>query len=329
MIFDGGSCAVSPTGELLARAASFREDMVIVDTDAGPASCELLADEMARLAEALRLGLHDYVRKGDFRGVVVALADDLNSAVVATLAVEAVGSQSVRALALPGRDGSGETTAEVRQLAEDLGLALDVLPIEPVYRKLESLLGGALAGRLPEDEIHARVRANVLATCAETAGCLVLVPSSKSDLALGRCVPVGGAPGAMAPIGDLFERDVCQLAERLNAGGARIPGRMLAGARETRTDERLGEILRRYIEKNRLADPIVGEGFDAETVRDVIRRVDCAEYKRKQAPVVLKVTSRAFGAGRRMPVARRYAWPVDRIEKTDQPTHSNGVCEDA
>jgi NAD+ synthase (glutamine-hydrolysing) len=320
MIFDGGSCAVAPTGELLARAASFREDLLVVDTNGGRARCEPLADEMGRLAEALTLGLRDYVTKGGFRGVVVGLDGGPGSAVAAALAADAVGSQSVRALALPSRHSSDRALACIRRLAENLGLALEVLPVEPVHRALSSLLGNALSGQAKEraaTELPARVCGGVLAACASACGCLVLASANKTDLALGRCTPADSMLGALAPIGDLFQQDVLRLARHVNAGARRIPEEMLTAApekerggdgahpREFSPRDRVDGILRRYIEEGRMADQIAEHGFDSQTVYSTIRQADRAEHKRKQAPVVLKVSSRAFGAGRRMPVARR------------------------
>jgi NAD+ synthetase len=322
MIFDGSSCVHSPTGELLARAASFKEDLLVVDTGGPPGRCEPLGDEWTRLSEALKLGLRDYVVKGGFPGVVLGLAGDLGSAVVAVLAADALGPENVRALIMPRGQSEDLALQHCLQLTDNLRIRPELLRIEPVLQAARAVLQGtpgAPTGDFATAEIPACLRATLLSILGTAGDRLPLVPVNKTDLALGRCAPAFSVCGALAPIGDVFRSDIARLAERLNAGEERIPVEMLATWRKpfesrfrsdddvVRLDERLDEILSRHVEHGHTAGQIAAEGFDAETVRRGVRQVARAEQFRRQAPTVLEVSTRAFGPGRRMPVARGYA----------------------
>lgn len=318
MVFDGSSCAVSLTGKMLGRAASFKEDLLVIDTSAGAGRCEPLDDEMTRLTEALKLGLRDYVRKSGFHGVALGLAEDLESAVVAALAVEALGAEQVSAVAMPGPPDGDVPPRQCIRLADNLGIELQVLPFRHVVDATKSLVAGSLNALAEEPataEISACLRAAVLSVLAGTDERLPLVPVNKTDLGLGRCVPVAGA---LAPLGDLLSRDVVRLAEHLNTAGERIPRGTTENWQESQPnseqsgkgppsrDEQVDEILSRHIEQGQTARQIAAEGFDSQLVDETLRRLDRAEHRRSQAPTVLQVSDRAFGSGRRMPVARYY-----------------------
>ena len=306
MIFDGGSCVVSAAGEVLARAAGFREDLLLVDTDAAGGRCETLGDEMTRLAEALKLGLADYVRKGGFAGALVGLDGDVGSAVVATLAADALGSGKVRAVA--ACSGADEkASAEVRRLADGLGIELEPVPPEAMRRAVEALSAAGSVAPTPSPEVHARLCGDVLSLRAEAAGRLALAAADKTDLALGRPGAADTITAALAPIGDVLRRDVLRLAEHLNAGRERIPRRMLQAARPPAGGgPAVDEIIEQYVEGGRTVEQMARDGIDGGLAEQTVRRVDRAERRRTRAPLVLKVTARAFGLGRRMPVARRY-----------------------
>jgi NAD+ synthetase len=317
MVFDGGSCAVSPTGELLGRAASFKEDLLVIDTSAGAGRCEPLGDEMTRLTEALKLGLRDYVRKADFHGVVLGLAEDLESAVVAALAVESLGPEHVCAVAMPDSSNGNRPPRHCTRLADHLGIELQVLPIARVLGTTKSLLQGSLSRWCEEPaggEIPALLGAAALSVAADTSGRVPLVSASKTDLALGRFVPVRGA---LAPVGDVFSTDVVRLAKHLNTAGEKVPRSIVERWPGSRADavlnqsppQQLDEILSRHIEQGQTAAEIAAEGFDSQRVDQTLRQSDRAEHSRRQAPTVLQVSDRAFGFGRRIPVARRYPWP--------------------
>jgi NAD+ synthase (glutamine-hydrolysing) len=323
LIFDGGSCVFSPKGEVLARAASFREDMLVVDTDS-PGRCEPVKDEIARLSEAIKLGLRDYVVKCGFRSVVLGLSGGIDSAVVGTLAADALGPRNVLGLAMPSRYSSDHSLTDARDLARNLGIQFQVVPVEGMHAAYEKALGDLLPpgeGReVAHENVQARIRGNIVMAVSNARGHLSLATGNKSELSTGYCTLYGDMAGGLAPIGDVLKTVVYRLAEQLNreAGSERIPGSSIAKppSAELKPNQfdqdklppydLLDDILQRYVEEDQTAEQIIAEGFDAATVRRVVRMVDAAEYKRKQAPPVLKVTGRAFGSGRRMPIAQRY-----------------------
>ena len=323
LIFDGGSCAVAPSGERLGRAASFREDLLVVDLDAPPGRVEPLAGEMPRLSEALKLGLRDYVAKCGFRSVVLGLSGGIDSAVVATLAADALGPENVHALAMPSRYSSDHSLADAAALAESLGIHHEVIGIEPMHAAFEKALRQVLSApgaQTAAENIQARVRGTLVMAASNAFGYLALATGNKSELSTGYCTLYGDMAGGLAPLGDVLKTTVYGLARQLNdeAGGERIPAGTLTKppSAELKPDQvdqdklppydLLDEILRRYIERDETAEQIVAGGLPAHEVRRVIGMVDAAEHKRQQAPPVLKVTTRAFGTGRRMPIAQRY-----------------------
>jgi len=323
LIFDGGSCAVSSAGQITARAASFREDVLFVDLAGTPGRCEPLGDETGRLCEALKLGLRDYVAKCGFDSVVLGLSGGIDSAVVAVLAADAIGPEHVHALAMPSRYSSKHSLADAHELADNLGIGLDEVPIETIHKAFEQVLARTLSAEgseLAAENIQARIRGNLVMACSNACGHLALATGNKSELSTGYCTLYGDMAGGLAPIGDVLKTTVYRLAQYINAaaGTDRIPASTLTKppSAELKPDqvdqdklppyELLDAILSRYIERDLTAEQIVAEGYDAATVTSVVRMVDLSEYKRKQAAPVLKVTARAFGSGRRMPIAQRY-----------------------
>jgi NAD+ synthase (glutamine-hydrolysing) len=322
LIFDGASCLVAADGRVLARAASFREDLLVVDSADGGRT-EPLGEEMARLSGALKLGLADYVHKCGFAKAVLGLSGGIDSAVVAVLAAEALGPGNVLALAMPSRYSSPESLEDAQAVAKAAGIELRVLPIEPVHLAYGQVLGETMpvgACDATEENIQARIRGNLIMAHSNRYGGLALATGNKSELSTGYCTLYGDMAGALSPIGDVLKTVVYKLAEQLNAEGGRrrIPQRVFdkPPSAELKPNQRdqdklppydvLDEVLKRYIEQDRTAEQIIAEGFDGETVRRVVAMVDAAEFKRRQASPVLKVTSRAFGSGRRMPIAQRY-----------------------
>jgi NAD+ synthase (glutamine-hydrolysing) len=322
LIFDGGSCIVGPSGKVLARAASFREDLLVADLDGG-GQVAPAGEEMEQLSAALKLGLADYVHKCGFRSVVLGLSGGIDSAVVAALAADALGAGNVLALALPSRYSSAHSLEDAKALADNLGIELRVLPIEAVHAAYSQVLGATMplgACDATEENIQARIRGNLVMAHSNKYGHLAVATGNKSELSTGYCTLYGDMAGALSPIGDVLKTVVYKLAEQLNAesGSERIPRRVFekAPSAELKPNqydqdklppyELLDEILKRYIEQDRTARQIIAEGFDAAVVQRVVQMVDGAEFKRRQAAPVLKVTSRAFGSGRRMPIAQRY-----------------------
>ena len=320
LVFDGGSCVVGADGAVIARAASFAEDLLMVDLPGGGRR-EPVGEPIERLAEALKLGLRDYVRKCGFSSVVLGLSGGIDSAVVAALAAEALGPENVIAIAMPSRYSSDHSVADAEELAANLGLQFRTVPIEPMHAAFERSLGETLdgpAGELAAENIQARVRGNIVMACSNAEGHLALATGNKSELSVGYCTLYGDMCGGLAPIGDLLKTTVYELGRHLNGSGAAIPENIFAKPPSAELkpgqvdQDKLPEydvldaILAEYIERDRTAEEIIAAGQDAETVRRVVAMIDMAEYKRKQSAPALKVTRRAFGVGRRMPIAQGY-----------------------
>jgi len=321
LIFDGASMAVAPDGTVLGRCGQFREDLLVVDTDGRPGRVEPVGADVVQLAAALKLGLRDYVAKCGFRSVVLGLSGGVDSAVVAALAADALGPENVLALVMPSRFTAEESLADARRVARNLGIGLVEVPIEPVHATYERIFSQHLPADRPsttDENIQARIRGNLVMAFSNAAGHLPLATGNKSELATGYCTLYGDMNGGLSVIGDVPKTMVYRLARHLNeTAGGRIPQAVLdkPPSAELKPDQidqdtlppydLLDEILLRYVEQARSVEQIVAEGYDAEVVRRVAGMVDRAEYKRRQAAPVLKVTGRAFGSGRRIPIACR------------------------
>ena len=326
LVFDGGSLVVDPAGEVRHRAAVFEEDLLVVDLrDDGTSAADPRPpwpDDVAAVYRALVLGLGDYVRKNGFRGVVLGLSGGIDSALVATLAVDALGPDAVRALAMPSPYSSPESVEDATEVARRLGVRLDVLPITPAleaYRAtLGDLLGTAFAG-VAEENVQARIRGNLLMAVSNAEGPLVLATGNKSEMAVGYSTLYGDLAGGFAPIKDVPKTLVYALARLRNAvGDPPIPERVLAKppSAELRPDQRdtdslppyeeLDPVVEAYVEEDRSPEEIAASGVDRALVDRVVALVDGAEYKRRQAPPGVKITPKAFGRDRRLPITNRY-----------------------
>jgi NAD+ synthetase len=323
LVFDGTSCAISPGGEVIARAKGFQEDLLEVDPIGGAQAIEELGDQLERLSSALKLGLKDYVRKCGFSSVVLGSSGGIDSAVVATLAADAVGPENVYSLAMPSRYSSDHSLIDAELLAQNLGIHYKVVPIEPMHSAFEASLEDVLAGGnldIAGENIQARIRGALVMAVSNAFGHLPLATGNKSELSTGYCTLYGDMCGGLAPIGDVLKTVVYELAEQLNAetGSDRIPRGIItkAPSAELKPDQLdqdklppyplLDEVISRYIEGDMTARQIIDEGFAPDVVNRAVRMVDANEYKRKQAAPAIKVTTRAFGTGRRMPIAQRY-----------------------
>jgi len=323
LVFDGTSCAVSPAGEIIARAKGFQEDLLEVDPAGGQQRIEQLGGQLPRLSAALKLGLKDYVRKCGFSSVVLGSSGGIDSAVVAALAADAIGPENVYSLAMPSRYSSDHSLADAEALARNLGIHYRVVPIEPMHSAYEASLEDLLAGGnldIAGENIQARIRGALVMAVSNAFGHLPLATGNKSELSTGYCTLYGDMCGGLAPIGDVLKTIVYELAEQLNAetGSERIPRGIItkAPSAELKPDQLdqdklppyplLDEVISRYIEGDKTARQIIDEGFAPEVVNHAVRMVDANEYKRKQAAPTIKVTARAFGTGRRMPIAQRY-----------------------
>jgi len=308
IIFDGSSFAMDAQGNIIASAASFSEDLIVVDTDTGEGDRHAdLSDECEAVYAALVLGTRDYIRKCGFSRVLIGLSGGIDSSLTAVIAVDAVGRENVRGVAMPGPFSSDHSVRDARDLAQNLGIAFDIIPITPAYNEMLHTLAPAFDGLKPdvtEENIQARLRGLTLMSLSNKFGSLVLTTGNKSELAVGYCTLYGDMCGGLAVISDLPKTIPESVFEKPPSA-------------ELRPDQKdsdslppydiLDSILRFYIEENHAVDEIAGEvGVPIALVRDVVGKVDRNEYKRQQAAPGLKVTSKAFGMGRRLPVAQRY-----------------------
>jgi NAD+ synthetase len=329
LIFDGNSIAVNASGELIAQLASFREEEAIVDTDSTSVMEFREGKTPEELFAALSLGLRDYLRKCNFKSAVLGLSGGVDSAVVATIAVDALGAENVVGVSMPSPYSSRGSIDDAVALARNLGIKCLEIPITNAFTTFKSQFAEIFKG-LPENEteenMQPRLRAMTLMALSNKFGHLLLTTGNKSELAVGYCTMYGDMAGGLAVISDVPKTMVYELARWINSdyssrGGRRreiIPGSTIekAPSAELKPDQKdqdtlppyevLDEILRLYVEENLSARDIMSHGFDEKTVRWVQRRVDLNEYKREQAAPGLKVTSRAFGVGRRMPIAQKY-----------------------
>jgi NAD+ synthase/NAD+ synthase (glutamine-hydrolysing) len=324
LIFDGASFAVDADGRRIAQCRRFEEDLVIVDLAAPPADAPPeVPDGVAGLKLALELGLRDYVHKCGFSNVVLGLSGGVDSALVAVLAADALGPQNVLALSMPSRYSSEHSKSDAALLAKNLGIRYEVAPIEPMHAAFEAGLATIFAGTTPgltEENLQARIRGAVVMAISNKFGHLALTTGNKSELSTGYCTLYGDMCGGLAVIGDVPKTSVYALCRYINqaAGGPRIPESILtkppsAELKPNQTDQDtlppydlLDEILTRYVEQEKDVSQIAAAGFDADVVRRIARMVDRSEYKRRQGAPTLKVTGRAFGTGRRLPIAQRY-----------------------
>jgi NAD+ synthetase len=325
LVFDGGSFAMDASGRLVAQLGVFEEDLGLADLPGSRPIAEAPAalPDVQAVRGVLVLGLGDYVRKCGFRDVVLGLSGGVDSSVVACLAAEALGPDHVTGVAMPSRYSSAHSLEDADALARNLGIRFLVIPIEGPHRAMETALAEAFKGAEPdvtEENVQARVRGNILMALSNKFGWLVLSTGNKSELACGYCTLYGDMAGGLAVISDVPKTLIYELAREINAGSPKppIPERVLekppsAELRPNQTDQDslppydvLDAILDLYVRQERSRDEIVEAGFNPEIVQKIIRLVDRNEYKRRQAAPGLKVTSRAFGVGRRMPIAQAY-----------------------
>jgi len=319
LVFDGNSGVFAPDGRLIARAAAFAEDFVTVDLDARAPTVDVPAEDVGDLHAALVLGLRDYVMKSGFSSAIVGLSGGIDSAVTACVAVDALGAANVRGLGMPSPYSSQHSIDDARALAAALGIRFDLVRIDDmvagVGRGLETLFAGTEPD-VAEENIQARLRGLILMAMSNKFGNLVLATGNKSELSVGYCTLYGDMCGSLAVIGDVPKTKVYALARFINREREIIPRNTLtkppsAELKPDQTDQDtlppydvLDAILTAYVEEMKDADTIVALGHDVETVARVIRMVRRSEFKRKQAAPVIKVTSKAFGMGRRIPIVQ-------------------------
>ena len=334
LVFDGGSMVVSPNGHLIERAAMFEEDLLVVELQPAPdaGSWTVTSGSESRpwpkgpeeVYGALVLGLRDYVRKNGFREVVLGLSGGIDSALVATLAADALGPDAVRAVAMPSPYSSPESLEDARDVAARLGIRLDTVSIEGVFTSYLSTLAPLFEGTeadVTEENVQARIRGNLLMALSNKFGGLVLATGNKSEYAVGYSTLYGDMAGGFAPIKDVPKTLVYELARWRNTRGSGSPPiaqRILdkPPSAELRPGQRdsdslppyddLDPIVEAYVEDDRSPEEMIADGLDAQMVHRVVDLIDRAEYKRRQAAPGVKITPRAFGRDRRMPITNRY-----------------------
>jgi NAD+ synthase (glutamine-hydrolysing) len=368
LVFDGGSMVVAPDGTLAWRAATFEEDLLVVDLDVGDAPNSYPGPEVAggrsakpplpdphrpdwpegpeEVHHALVLGLGDYVRKNGFREVVLGLSGGIDSALVATLAVDALGPDAVRALAMPSPFSSKESISDARDLAERQGIRLDVVRIDEVFAAYRAALAPLFEGTdegVAEENLQARIRGNLLMALSNRFGSLVLATGNKSEMAVGYSTLYGDLAGGFAPIKDVPKTLVYEVCRWRNGSAKRDglpepipqsivdkppsaelrPGQVDTDSLPTYDD--LDPVIESYVEDDRSPEEIVAEGADPAVVDRIVAMIDRAEYKRRQAPPGVKITPKAFGRDRRLPITNRYRPAQSGPEGPAGPTSTRGA----
>ncbi|MGP8174251.1 MAG: NAD+ synthase [Terracidiphilus sp.] len=319
LIFDGSSLALNAHGELIAQAASFEEDLVLVDPFNAPVVPNPEDDDTAAAYRALVLGTRDYVRKCGFRKALVGLSGGIDSSLVACIAADALGAENVLGIGMPGPYSSAGSIDDSRRLAANLGIRYEVIGISSLFSEYTRALQPLFAGMKPdatEENIQARIRGGLLMALSNKFSALVLTTGNKSEMAVGYCTLYGDMVGALAVIGDLVKTRVYAICRWLNRSGEVIPPAVLEKppSAELRPDQKdtdslppyevLDPILEAYVERYETPERIALEhGFPLQLVQQAVRLVERSEYKRQQAAPVLKVTSKSFGMGRRFPIA--------------------------
>ena len=324
LLFDGSSIVFDRNGQTIFCSPAFEEHGSLVHLQGSPCESVLALEEDEEIARGIILGVRDYIGKCGFKDVVLGLSGGIDSAVTAAIAVEALGAEHVTGIAMPSQFSSQGSIDDARVLAENLGIAFHVVPIAEIYAPYESALD-ALFGEKKFDttneNVQARIRGNILMAWSNRTGAMVLTTGNKSEMAVGYCTLYGDMAGGLAVLGDVYKTMVYRVARWLNRDGQKIPQSSItkppsAELRPNQTDQDtlppydvLDGILKLYIEEHLEVDAIVAEGFDKALVERILRLVDVNEFKRQQAAPTLRVSSKAFGSGRDMPIAQRWRRP--------------------
>ena len=320
LIFDGGSLVFNAEGQVTQQAPYFSEAVLVGDLD-GPAAEMVATEEIAMLHDALVLGVRDYLGKCGFTSAVIGLSGGIDSAVTAAIAVDALGAVNVRGVSMPSQYSSQGSLDDSMTLAKNLGIQYDVVPIKAGFETMKESLSPLFGYReedVTEENMQARLRGLMLMALSNKFGSLVLTTGNKSELAVGYCTLYGDMCGGLAVISDVPKTMVYRLARWINRECEVIPEATIEKppSAELRPDQKdedslppydvLDAILERYVVESESVDQIIAAGFEKELVCRIARLIDLNEYKRRQAAPGLKVTSKAFGVGRRIPVAQRY-----------------------
>ena len=321
LLFDGSSIVFDRSGQTIFCANVFEEHSTLVQLSGSPCEMVLALGEEEEIGRGLILGLRDYIRKCGFQDVVIGLSGGIDSALTAAIAAEALGPERVTGIAMPSQFSSQHSIDDARALAENLGIRFHLVPIQPIYAPYETAIDelfGEHKFDTTNENIQARIRGNILMAWSNRTGAMVLSTGNKSELAVGYCTLYGDMAGGMSLLGDVYKTMVYRVARWMNRERVLIPESTMTKApsaelRPNQTDQDtlppydvLDGILKLYIEEWLEVDAIAARGFDRDLVARILKMVDTAEFKRRQAAPTIRVSSKAFGSGRDMPIAQQW-----------------------
>ncbi len=320
LIFGGNSMVINAKGEIVSQAKLFAEDIFTIDTRKTQPIAQIQQTEEGRIAEihdALVLGIKDFFAKMNFKTATLGLSGGIDSAVVLALAEKALGAENIRVLLMPSQYSSDHSINDARALAENLHVQYDIVPINAMVQAFETGLSDVFEGTQPnvaEENIQARIRGSLLMALSNKFGHILLNTSNKSEAAVGYSTMYGDMNGALSVLGDVYKTDVFRLAKYINKDAEIIPYNTIVKppSAELRPDQKdsdslpdydiLDDILNKYLEENFTEDELINEGFEADTVKRILTLLKNSEYKRFQSPPILRVSSKAFGQGRKIPL---------------------------
>ena len=322
LIFDGNSMVANAQGEIIAKAQGFGEDLLIVDTDNLPAPIPLAEeDKSEKIYSALICGIKDYFNKMGFTKALIGLSGGIDSALTAALACEALGSENVTGILMPSAFSSDHSVSDAEQLAQNLKMSYHTLPIESLFKQFEATLNPIFKD-LPfdttEENLQSRIRGTLLMAYSNKFNHILLNTSNKSEAAVGYGTLYGDMNGGLAVLGDVYKTEVYALAQYINRNKEIIPNNSIikAPSAELRPGQKdsdslpdyaiLDPILFHYIEEKMSPDEIIGKGYDHQLIHRILRLVNKVEFKRKQTPPILRISDKAFGPGRRLPIVAKY-----------------------
>lgn len=323
LIFDGNSTVINAEGKLIAQAAAFEEDLMVIDIENPVQLQAKTCTPIETVHKALIIGLRDYAAKCGFKNVVIGLSGGIDSAVTAALAVESLGSNNVVGVLMPSQFSSQSSIGDAVKLSQNLLIPYKIIPIQEIFETYQNILKSEFKGMpfdVTEENLQARIRSNIIMALSNKYGYLVLTTGNKSELAVGYCTLYGDMSGGLALLSDVPKTLVYELARYINREKEIIPQTIISKApsaelKPNQFDQDtlppydiLDAILKAYVEDTKCIAEIIRMGFDEKIVCEIIRKVNKNEYKRRQAAPGIKVTSKAFGSGRRMPIAHNFTY---------------------